>query len=78
MQFVPTRSDCSAHVKAFVEKRSSLPFGVVVSFFVANEKLDLLCKEATDRSFTSGSENLGLLKQLPTQAYRDVLLPAIP
>jgi hypothetical protein len=70
MQFVPARSDCSAHVKSFVENRPSLPFGAVVRFFVA--------KEATDRSFMSGSENLGLLEQLPTQTYRDVLLPAIP
>jgi hypothetical protein len=78
MQFVPARSDYSAHVKSFVENRSRLPFGAVVRFFVANEELDLLCKEATDRSFTSGSKNLGLLEQLPTQTYRDVLLPAIP
>jgi len=77
MQFVPTRSDYSAHMKAFVEKRLGLPFGSVVGFFVANEELDLLCKEATDRSFTSGSENLGLLEQLPTQTYRDVLLLVI-
>jgi hypothetical protein len=77
MQFVPTRSDYSAHVKAFVEKRPSLPFGAVVRLFVANEELDLLCKETTDRSFTSGSENLGLLEQLPTQTYCDVLLLAI-
>jgi hypothetical protein len=77
MQFVPTRSDYSAHMKPFVEKRSSLPFGTVVCFFVANEELDLLGKEATDRSFTPSSENLGLLEDLPTQTYRDVLLPAI-
>jgi len=74
MQFVATRSDYSAHMKSFVEKRPSLPFGAVVRLFVANEELDLLCKETTDRSFTSGSENLGLLEQLPTQTYRDVLL----
>jgi hypothetical protein len=78
MQFVPARSDYSAHVKSFVENRPSLPFGAVVRFFVANEELDLLGKEATDRSFMSGSENLGLLEQLPTQTYRDVLLPVIP
>jgi hypothetical protein len=77
MQFVPARSDGSAHVKAFVEKRPSLPLGAVVCFFVANEELDLLCKEATDRSFTSGSKNFGLLEHLPTQTYCDVLLPAI-
>jgi len=77
MQFVPTRSDYSAHMKAFVEKRPSLPFGAVVRLFVANEEFDLLCKETTDRSFTSGSENLGLLEQLPTQTYRDVLLLVI-
>jgi len=74
MQFVPTRSDHSAHMKAIVEKRPSLPFGAVVRLFVANEELDLLRKETTDRSFTSGGKNLGLLEQLPTQTYCDVLL----
>jgi len=74
MQFFPTCSDCSAHVKAFVEKRPRLPFVAVVRLLVANKQLELLCKETTDRSFTSGSENLGLLEQLPTQTYRDVLL----
>jgi hypothetical protein len=64
-------------VKALVEKCPSLPFGAVVSFFLANEELDFLRQEATDRSFASGSENLGLLEHLPTQAYGDVLLPAI-
>ncbi|MGD0824446.1 MAG: hypothetical protein ABR908_07675 [Terriglobales bacterium] len=78
MPFVPTRSDYSTQVKTFVEKRPSLPFGPLVGFFVANEELDLLGKETTDRSFTSGSENLGLLEQLPTQTYRDVLLPVVP
>jgi hypothetical protein len=77
MPFVPTGSDHSAHVKTFVEKRPSLPLGVVVCFLVANEQLDLLGKEAADRSFTSGSENLGLLEHLPTQTYCDVLLPTI-
>jgi hypothetical protein len=78
MPFVPARSDHSAHVKSFVEKRPSLPFGAIVRFFVANEELDLLGKEATDRSFPSRGENLGLLDDLSTQTYRDVLLPAIP
>jgi hypothetical protein len=77
MPFVPARSDYSAHVKSFVENRPSLPFGAVICFFVANEELDLLGKEATDRSFTSRGENLGLLEDLPTQTYRDVLLLAI-
>jgi hypothetical protein len=36
MQFVPARSNHSAHAKAFIEKRHSLPFGAFVCFFFAN------------------------------------------
>jgi hypothetical protein len=77
MPFIPARSDYTAHVKALVEKRPSLPFGAVVCLSVANQELDLLSKEATDRSFTSSSENLRLLEHLSTQTYCDVLLPVI-
>jgi hypothetical protein len=77
MQFVPTGSDYSAQVKAFVKKRHSLSLGTFVSFFVPNQEFDLLGEQTADRSLTSGGENLGLLEHLPTKADRDVLLLAI-
>jgi len=64
-------------MKTLVKMRHRLPFGTFVCFFVTNEELDLLGKEAADGRFPPGSQNLGFLEHLPTQAYRDVLLSAI-
>lgn len=77
MQFVPARSNYSTHVKTFVEKRHSLSLGMFVCIFVPNEEFDLLGKQTTDRSLTSCGEHLGLLEHLPTETYRDILLPSV-
>jgi len=77
MQFVPAHSNYPTHMKAFVKKRHSLSFGTFICFLVADQDLDLLGKEAADRRFATGGQNLGLLEDLPAEAYRDVLLSAI-
>jgi hypothetical protein len=64
-------------MKALVKKRHRLSFGTFVRFFVTDEEFDLLGKEAAYRRFPTGGQNLGLLQDLPTKAYRDVLLSAI-
>jgi hypothetical protein len=77
MQFVSARSNYATHMKAFVKKRPSLSLGSFVCFLVTNEEFDLLGKETADRRFPTGGQNLGLLEDLPTQAYRDVLFSVI-
>jgi hypothetical protein len=62
MQFVPTRSNYSAHAKAFVKKRHSLALGAFVCLFFSDEDLNLSGEEPADGGLASGSKNLGLLQ----------------
>jgi hypothetical protein len=77
MQFISADANYPTHMKALVKKRHRLSFGMVVRFFVTDEEFDFLGKEPAYRRFPAGSQNLGLLQDLPTEAYRDVLLSAI-
>jgi len=77
MQFVSACSNYAAHMKALVKKRHSLSFGSFICFLLTDEELDLLGKETADRRFPTSSQNLGLLEDLPTKAYRDVLFSVI-
>jgi hypothetical protein len=77
MQFASARSNHATHMKALVKKRPSLSFGSFICFLLTDEELNLLGKKAADRRFSTSGQNLGLLENLPTQAYRDVLFSVI-
>jgi len=77
MQFVSTRSNRTAHMKALIEQRHGLSLCTLVRFFLPDEDLNLLGKETADGSSPAGGENSDLLERLPGQAYGHVLLGCI-
>src|ERR1700675_3025791 len=74
MQFVPTGSNHTTHMKAFIKERHSLSLRTIVRLFLPDKDLNLIGKETADRGGTPCGENPHLLKSLTGQAYGHVLL----
>jgi hypothetical protein len=50
MEFLSSRSNCAAQVKALIEQGHCLALGAFVGFFFAYEYLNLVSQEAADGS----------------------------
>jgi len=62
MEFIATRRPYSSHMKTVVKKLHGLSFGKFVSLFFADEKLNLLGEQTTDRGIPPHGEDFGLAK----------------
>jgi hypothetical protein len=74
MEFISTGSDYAAQVKALFEQGHCLPLGPFVSFFLADEYLNLTSQEAADGSRTPNGKQLGLLNCFSVKTDCHILL----
>src|SRR5260370_33688474 len=74
MEFIPAGSNPPAQVKTVVEQIQGLPLRAFAGFLLANEGLDLMGQQATNRGRTPSGDDLGFLNGFPIQADCNVLL----
>src|SRR5271165_3443597 len=74
MPLVPRRLDHAAEVKALIEQLCGLSLSALIGFLLANQNLDLLGQQTTDRRAPTGGQDFRLPKRLARQANGKILL----
>ena len=68
MEFIARGANYTAQVKALIQQGGCLAFGAFVSFFFADQELNLASQETANGGGAPSGDNLGLLNGLAVEA----------